>query len=69
MIERNGSEIELLCDRCLAPFEAAYDAADFQIMIIDAKAAGWRVLMIKPGEFEHICVDCDASTNKRRRRG
>ncbi len=68
MIERDGTDLELMCDQCLTPFDGVYDAADFNVMITDAKEAGWRVVIGTRG-FEHICPDCDASANKRRRHG
>jgi hypothetical protein len=58
MIERGGGNIEMLCDECGDPLRGrVYDSDDFDILIADAKAEGWRITK-EDREWVHYCPDC-----------
>lgn len=57
MIEKHSGKQQLVCE-CGASHRV-YLAEDFQIMISDAKADGWKVQKVA-GEWTHACPDCAA---------
>ncbi len=54
MIERAYGKISLICDKCEAEETPAQDSEDFDILIDDAKEAGWRIVK-EGGIWMHIC--------------
>ncbi len=56
MIERHGGMLELLCDGCGEAL-GQYDDSDFDIMIVDAAAAGWDIYKVG-SDWMHECPDC-----------
>ena len=42
MIENLSGTIELVCDDCGAAWPETHEAADRDVLLTDAKAAGWR---------------------------
>jgi len=56
MIEREGNDIQLTCDYkggCKAATDV-YNKQDFNVMIKDAKADGWKIYPVN-GEWRHFC--------------
>lgn len=56
MIIKDYDQIQLSCDQCGEEF-LVYDEGDFEQMISDAKAAGWKITRPE-GQWQHICSDC-----------
>lgn len=59
-IMRDGDRIELICDAGDEAFPKTYAAEDFEILMTDCKADGWRASRID-GEWRHRCPSCIAS--------
>lgn len=58
MIERQGLRIEQSCDGCGTPGPSGVQAADdFDVVIADAKQAGWLVTR-EHSQWRHYCPDC-----------
>ena len=55
MIERDGSEYVVSCDKCSWEDFLPYD--DFYDVIDAIKCAGWRISK-NDGEWLHTCPDC-----------
>lgn len=51
-IERDGPEMQIVCDATGERYPQSYDRDDFYRMVADAKADGWRVVLEK-GEWRH----------------
>lgn len=51
-IARSGARLQVCCDACPASYPNTYEAGDFSVMILDARAAGWiiRKAMPKAGD-------------------
>lgn len=54
---RHEGRVELICDAGDEAWPEIHDAEDFEILLADAKAAGWRASRID-GEWRHRCPDC-----------
>jgi len=54
---REESQVELVCDPCDQPWPKTHAAEDFEILLADAKASGWRASRIE-GEWRHRCPAC-----------
>lgn len=50
MIEHHEDRRQVLCDTCPASYPNTYAAADWQVMIADAKAAGWKIVKRGPSK-------------------
>lgn len=48
MIARHGPRLQVCCDSCPASYPNTYEAADFGVMVLDAKAAGWAIRKALP---------------------
>jgi hypothetical protein len=57
---RHEGQIELICDAGDEAWPETHAAEDFEILLADAKAAGWRASRIE-GEWRHRCPSCIAS--------
>lgn len=57
---REGEQIELICDAGNEAFANLQLAEDFEILLADARAAGWRASRID-GEWRHRCPSCVAA--------
>jgi len=57
MIERSYGKISLICDKCESEETKPQDSEDFDILISDAKDAGWKIVR-EGGEWMHICPPC-----------
>lgn len=57
-IIRHGNKMQLECDSCNETQHKDYHRDDFDVMISDAKQAGWRVYKEDDGTWSHICDDC-----------
>lgn len=42
-IERHKNQLQVCCDTCPAGYPNTYAAEDFDVMISDARTAGWRI--------------------------
>jgi len=42
-IERHENRLQVCCDTCPASYPNTYAAEDFDVMISDARTAGWRI--------------------------
>ncbi|MEX4006904.1 hypothetical protein [Neoaquamicrobium sediminum] len=47
-ITRHGYRTQVTCDSCPASYPNTYAAEDWQVMIADAKAAGWIIRKAGP---------------------
>lgn len=47
-IERHEGEAQVCCDHCPASYPNTYQLEDWQVMIADAKAAGWSIRPVRP---------------------
>lgn len=56
-IEKYGFEREITCDVCGDGFGETYSADDFDVMIKDAKEAGWKFRK-EEGVWSHYCPAC-----------
>lgn len=56
-IEALDRERQVCCDGCPASYPNTYGADDFDVMIADAKAAGWMITKRGP-KWLHFCADC-----------
>ena len=56
---REGDRIELVCDAGDEVWPKVFAAEDFEILLADAKAEGWRASRID-GEWRHRCPSCIA---------
>jgi hypothetical protein len=56
-IEALGRNRQVTCDGCPAAYPNTYDADDFDIMIDDAKTAGWHITR-RGGKWLHFCQGC-----------
>ena len=54
MIDREGSEMQMVCDATGTRHPKTYDREDFDIMIADAREDGWPI-KIEKGEWRHYC--------------
>lgn len=54
---REDGQVELVCDVCDEAWPETHDAEDFEILLADAKADGWRASRIE-GEWRHRCPAC-----------
>jgi hypothetical protein len=55
---RDSCQVELICDACdVAGPDGPIDESDFEILLTDAKAAGWRASRID-SQWRHRCPDC-----------
>lgn len=54
---REQDQVELVCDACDVAFAKPAPAEDFEILLDDAKSAGWRASRIE-GEWRHRCPSC-----------
>lgn len=61
-IEKYGFAREMVCDICQSGFGTTYPADDFDIMIKDAKEAGW-IIRKEDGWWEHFCDSCKSSVS------
>lgn len=43
MIARESGRMQLCCDSCPASYPNTYAAEDFDVMVSDARAAGWAI--------------------------
>lgn len=48
---------QIECEECPTTTEL-YDDKDFDNMIEDAKAAGWRIMSVNGDEWTHTCPVC-----------
>ncbi|EKF44017.1 hypothetical protein NA8A_04375 [Nitratireductor indicus C115] len=46
-ITRHKSRLQVCCDHCPASYPNTYEAEDFDVMISDARTAGWRIVKAK----------------------
>lgn len=60
MIERHAGLQQIVCD-CGVSQPRTYQADEFDVMVSDARAAGWSIQRIA-GEWTHTCPDCREST-------
>lgn len=56
MIERNGNEIEMVCDKLGVHFPETYESDDLESLVEAAKAAGWKITR-ENGEWNHYSPD------------
>lgn len=56
-IERDGDQIEIACDDCPAGLGKTYERDEFDVMVEDAKALGWRISRVD-GRWRHRCPKC-----------
>lgn len=56
-IESLDRRRQIICDGCPASYPNTYDASDFDVMIDDAKAAGWHITK-RGGKWLHFCRHC-----------
>lgn len=47
-IARHGARLQICCDTCPASYPNTYEAADFTVMVADAKAGGWIIRKAQP---------------------
>lgn len=47
MIARDESRLQVVCDHCPTSYPNTYEAEDFDVMISDARTAGWRIVKTK----------------------
>lgn len=47
-IERHEGRMQVCCDTCPASYPNTYAQEDFDVMIADARTAGWRIRKAKP---------------------
>lgn len=52
MIERDGTEQNLVCDATGTRYPKTYDNCEFFTMLSEAKGDGWRIVQ-KNGEWRH----------------
>jgi hypothetical protein len=62
-VVRHEGKQQITCDSCPASQHHAYDDADFDVMLDDAKAAGWRVFK-RAGIWVHTCPSCTTAQSK-----
>lgn len=48
MIVRHDGKLQVCCDTCPASYPNTYAAEDFNVMILDARAAGWSIRKAQP---------------------
>lgn len=53
-IEHHEGRCQVCCDRCPGAYPNAYAREDFDVMIADARTAGWKIVKarVDPGEGE-----------------
>lgn len=56
-IEKYGYKREVTCDGCGHGFGKSFDADDFDVMIDEAKKAGWKIRKEDEG-WAHYCPSC-----------
>jgi hypothetical protein len=56
-IVRHEGKQQITCDSCPSSHRKVYDAEDFDIMLDDIKADGWRIVL-RAGAWTHICSSC-----------
>lgn len=67
-VERNDpTKVHIECDNCGKTTDDEYDLDDFEVMIREAKTAGWQ---IRPGPngWTHRCPACSSSGLDRQRK-
>ncbi|EKF17099.1 hypothetical protein [Nitratireductor pacificus] len=47
-VARHESRLQVCCDHCPASYPNTYAAEDFDVMIADARTAGWRIVRALP---------------------
>ena len=68
-IQRTHGKMQLVCDTCdeavVRPngTRPVYAQDEFDVMIEDAKDAGWVIQKNEKGEWEHTCFDCHMENN------
>ncbi|MCB1476591.1 MAG: hypothetical protein H6883_07030 [Rhodobiaceae bacterium] len=62
-IERHAGMMQLVCD-CGATQPETYEHEDFDVMVADARDAGWKISKMA-GEWEHTCPDCAEAARRR----
>ena len=53
-VERNHQYVGLSCDECP---EASEEFTDFELMIAELKALGWKITRNQDG-YKHLCPAC-----------
>lgn len=62
-VEHHAGRIQLVCDACDTAQPTSYERDEWDVMIADAKAAGWSVARVA-GEWTHACPDCRAPVRR-----
>lgn len=61
-IARHGTRTQVCCDSCPASYPNTYAAEDFNVMIADARTAGWQIRKATPPRDERDTSDLFGST-------
>ena len=56
-VEHHAGRRQLVCNGCDVAHPKTYERDEFDVMIADAKAAGWTIARVA-GEWTHSCPDC-----------
>ncbi len=62
-IERLGNRQQIVCDNCDYAYPNTYACEDFDIMLSDARAAGW-IVGKRAGQWTHTCPDHPSPRSK-----
>jgi len=64
-IERHAGQQQIVCDECTASQPRTYFPDAFDVMLADARAAGWAVQKVA-SEWTHTCPDCRERSRPKR---
>jgi hypothetical protein len=56
-IIRHEGHLQVTCDACPLTYRRTYAEEDFQILVAEIKAEGWKIER-KGGDWAHTCSDC-----------
>lgn len=65
MIEHHAGRQQLVCNGCDFAHPKTYERDEFDVMIADARAAGWAIQKVA-GAWQHTCPDCCERARPRR---
>lgn len=57
MIQKDGNQLQIVCDECGNEYPEVFDKEDFQEMINAAKRSDWKVTPDGEGGWSHVCCE------------
>lgn len=66
-VEHHAGRQQLVCNGCDTAHGKTYERDEFDVMLADAKAAGWTFAKVA-GAWQHTCPDCRERARPKRQR-